>query len=76
MKQKKICIIGLGYVGLTLAVVLCEKNFLVYGTEKNNDIINKLKNHKQAHFFEKNLDKFLDKFLEKKLFISKTIHAN
>ena len=38
MKRSKatnnICVIGLGYVGLTLAIKLAEKNFNIVGIEK------------------------------------------
>ena len=42
-KINNVCVIGLGYVGLTLAVKLAEKNFNVIGIEKNIGILNKIK---------------------------------
>ena len=33
--DKDICIVGLGFVGLTLAIKMAEKNFNVFGIEKN-----------------------------------------
>ena len=44
-------IIGLGYVGLTLAVVAASKGINTYGIEVNAHIKDCLKNNK-AHFFE------------------------
>lgn len=47
-KQKaKICIIGLGYVGLPLAVAFAKKGFFVYGFDTSRLRINKLKEKKQ-----------------------------
>jgi UDP-N-acetyl-D-mannosaminuronic acid dehydrogenase len=40
--DKSVCIIGLGYVGLTLAVVLAEAGFEVRGVEINPAIAKKI----------------------------------
>ena len=37
--KNKICILGLGYVGLTLALKFCQKNFEVIGYDTNEKII-------------------------------------
>jgi len=42
-KKAKICIIGLGYVGLPLALAFLEKGFFVYGLDTNPSRINRLK---------------------------------
>ncbi len=57
----KICIAGLGYVGLTLAVSFAEVGFQVYGVDKNPETL-KLLNEGKPHFFEPRLDDLL-KFL-------------
>ena len=41
--DKDICIIGLGFVGLTLAIKMAEKDFNVIGIEKNKEILRYLK---------------------------------
>ena len=41
----KICVVGLGYVGLSTALLLTQST-LVYGIDKNPDIVNKLANGK------------------------------
>ena len=41
IKSKKILIVGLGYVGLTLALVLAETGFKVIGYDKNKKILKK-----------------------------------
>lgn len=43
--NKKICVVGLGYVGLSTALLLTQST-LVYGIDKNPDIVNKLANGK------------------------------
>lgn len=58
-----VCIIGLGYVGLTLAVTMASLGFHVVGVEKNKDAVKKLKGGK-AHFFEPGLDKLVTETLQ------------
>ena len=41
-KKNKVCIIGLGYVGLTLSLHLAKKGIKVYGYDSNTDIVNNL----------------------------------
>lgn len=75
-KDIKVCIIGLGYVGLTLAVTLAKKGILVYGVETDNNIIKKLKKNK-VHFFEPNIEKYIQSvFKNKKFFTSNKIQKN
>lgn len=65
--DKNICIIGLGYVGLTLAVAMAEKKFQIIGIEKNKNILNKLDKN-QSHFFEPQIDNKIKKIKKMKLF--------
>ena len=44
MNKKKIAIIGLGYVGLPLAIEFCKKKFDVFGFDIDKKKINELKN--------------------------------
>ena len=66
-KNKSICIIGLGFVGLTLATVMANKGFKIYGVEKNKFILKKLKN-KKGHFYEPGLNQNLIKNFKNKKF--------
>ncbi|TSC85014.1 MAG: UDP-glucose/GDP-mannose dehydrogenase [Parcubacteria group bacterium Gr01-1014_13] len=75
VESKKICVVGLGYVGLTLSVVLAEKGFQVYGITKSEELAEQLRNGK-PHFHEKGLEVLLKKFVNKNLFISATIPAD
>ena len=34
-KNNSACIIGLGFVGLTLSIVMANRGFKIYGVEKN-----------------------------------------
>jgi UDP-N-acetyl-D-mannosaminuronic acid dehydrogenase len=62
-------IVGLGYVGLTLSIIAAKKGFIVYGIDKDLNILSSIKN-KKGHFFEKGLDEALSEVLDKQLFIS------
>jgi UDP-N-acetyl-D-mannosaminuronic acid dehydrogenase len=74
-KKKNVCVIGLGFVGLTLAVSMASKGFIIYGIEKNKKIIQKIKKGK-PHFFEPNLEKKLTKLIKKKkIFFSNKLNS-
>ena len=45
-KDKSIAIVGLGYVGLPLALTFAEKNFSVIGIDIDQQKVTKLKNKK------------------------------
>lgn len=64
----RIGIIGLGYVGLTLAVAAASKGIDVYGVETNQHIKDCLKNNK-AHFFEPGLDNLIKRNNNKTLHV-------
>jgi UDP-N-acetyl-D-mannosaminuronic acid dehydrogenase len=49
-----VCIVGLGYVGLTLAVAMADTGFQVHGLEKRNDVLEGLE-FGQPHFWEPRL---------------------
>jgi len=57
----RVVIIGLGYVGLTLAVSLANSGFNVHGVEKNSRILSELVNNK-ATFLENGLNDLILKF--------------
>jgi UDP-N-acetyl-D-glucosamine dehydrogenase len=57
-KNQTVCIIGLGYVGLPLAVQCALKGYAVYGLENDkekNSLINKGESPIKEEFLEKNL---------------------
>lgn len=68
MEVKNICIIGMGFIGTTLAAVLAEAGFEVYGIEKDKEKLEKLK-HAKPHFYENGLPEVLSEQLNKNLFL-------
>ena len=57
-------IIGLGYVGLTLAMAACSSHISVYGLELNDHIKDCIKAGR-AHFYEPGLDSLIARFNDK-----------
>ena len=55
LRDHKVCIVGLGYVGLTLAVAMADAGFLVHGVEINPDVLAALA-EQRAHFSEVGLN--------------------
>ncbi len=64
MRNERICVVGMGYVGLTLALKLSELGFLVTGTDRRQRAIEPLSQGK-SHFFEHGLDELLQRELGK-----------
>ncbi|MDM5211547.1 UDP-N-acetyl-D-mannosamine dehydrogenase [Peribacillus sp. NJ4] len=58
--NKKVCIVGLGYIGLPTAAVLADKGFLVHGVDVNEEAIN-LINNGEVHIYEPDLEKVVKK---------------
>jgi UDP-N-acetyl-D-mannosaminuronic acid dehydrogenase len=65
-KSRQICMIGLGYVGLTLSVVLAEFGFKVFGYDTDGKLIEKIKNG-FVPFYEDNLEAYLHRYVGKNL---------
>lgn len=72
MKTRNVCVVGLGYVGLTLAVTYCDVGFDVYGIEPNKDVVAGVRKN-QAHFHEVGLNPLIERYLDNKLFISEKL---
>jgi len=64
MKKPKISVIGLGFVGLTLAVINAKEGFETIGIDSDKPKIKNLKNAK-PDFYEPNLSKFLKESIKK-----------
>lgn len=54
-KDKRVCVLGLGYVGLTLAVAMADVGFHVLGVEIRDSVIKGLEQG-MAHFHEPGLE--------------------
>lgn len=61
-KDQQVCILGLGYVGLTLAVVMADMGFRVLGIEIRDVVLDALGKEK-AHFHEPGLDDRLQRVI-------------
>jgi UDP-N-acetyl-D-mannosaminuronic acid dehydrogenase len=55
MSDQRVCVVGLGFVGLTLAVALAKVGYNVHGVERRTDVVAELKRGK-SHFHEPGLD--------------------
>lgn len=78
IRSYKVAIIGLGYVGLTLGLVMADQGFSIYGLDKDQTLIKQLKN-KKAPFHEKGIERFINKHVNKGLKIghdTKMINAD
>jgi UDP-N-acetyl-D-mannosaminuronic acid dehydrogenase len=74
--QKAVCVVGLGYVGLTLAVALCNAGFQIVGIERDPRI-RKSVEAGRAHFPEPGLDDLLAEQVAKGAFtVHETLPSN
>ncbi|KZM58300.1 UDP-N-acetyl-D-mannosaminuronic acid dehydrogenase [Geobacillus stearothermophilus] len=62
-KMKKVCVIGLGYIGLPTATVLANNGFEVHGVDINEKAV-ELINNGQVHIYEPDLDIMVKKTVE------------
>src|SRR3989344_7703527 len=58
--RRGVCVLGLGYVGLTLTITLRECGVLVYGVDVNHAVVSGI-NTARPHFYEKGLESLLRK---------------
>jgi UDP-N-acetyl-D-mannosaminuronic acid dehydrogenase len=68
--NKKICIMGMGYIGLPTAALLANRGYQVHGVDINQHIIDTI-NRGEIHIVEPDLDKFV-----KTAVIANTLTAN
>ncbi|GCE22075.1 nucleotide sugar dehydrogenase [Dictyobacter kobayashii] len=67
--QHEICVVGLGFVGLTLAATFADAGVRVLGYEQNRNAC-QLLNQGQVHFYEKGLPEILNQRLNNGLTIT------
>ena len=72
LKSRQIAVIGLGYVGLTLAVSMADVGYKVIGVDSDRSVVEKL-NSKIPHIHEVGLESILNFHLGKNLRISSTV---
>ena len=68
--KKKITVIGLGYVGFPSYLLMLEKKLNVYGYDKNQQLLNRIKNGKYLSK-EKSIQALYKKYLSKIRLINK-----
>ncbi|MAF34600.1 hypothetical protein CMO91_02020 [Candidatus Woesearchaeota archaeon] len=71
-KTRHVCIVGMGYVGLTLAVTMADVGLKVTGTDISPDVVSELGKAKPP-FHETGLQKVLERTLNKTLTVQSTI---
>ncbi|OUU44709.1 MAG: UDP-N-acetyl-D-mannosamine dehydrogenase [Verrucomicrobia bacterium TMED56] len=64
MKEKKVCVIGLGYIGLPTAALLANNGFSVIGVDINLDVVSKI-NEGKIQIIEPDLDQFIKSVISK-----------
>lgn len=64
--MKKICILGLGYIGLPTAAILTRAGYEVFGVDVNKSVIDAI-NKGKVHIFEPNLDMLVKRAVENNL---------
>ena len=74
IKSRKICVLGLGYVGLPLSLVLADKGFTVVGYDINQAQLDQL-NEGIIPFHEQGLDSFFHRHLGEKFFITSDLSS-
>jgi nucleotide sugar dehydrogenase len=73
--DRSVCVLGLGYVGLTLATTMASSGFRVWGAEIRPEIVGALRQGK-PHFHEPGLEEQLRRVLESgTLTVNETIPA-
>ncbi len=74
--MKKICVIGLGYIGLPTACMLANSGYNILGVDVNDDVINLL-NSGSIHIEEEGLKELFKKAIdEKKIKVSKNVEKS
>ena len=63
IRDREVCILGLGYVGLTLAVTMADIGFKVVGVEVLDDVVESLSKG-VPHFFEPGLESRLKRVIK------------
>ena len=65
-RDGKVCVLGLGYVGLTLAVAMADAGFEVLGVEIRDEVLEDLRRG-EPHFHEPGLQEKLRRALRERM---------
>lgn len=69
VKSRKVCVIGLGFVGVTLAVILSESGFQVYGFDVDSEKVASIKD-RTPPFHEDGLSTYLNRYVDQNFHVS------
>ena len=70
--KNSVCVLGLGYVGLTLSLVMAKSNIKVFGYDKNKKTLNQIQKLK-PNVYEKGIKNILKQTLNKNFYITNKI---
>jgi UDP-N-acetyl-D-mannosaminuronic acid dehydrogenase len=70
--KEKICVLGLGYIGLPTAAILSNRGFTVHGVDVNQEIVETI-NKGDIHIIEPGLNKLVKSSIEKGKLIASTV---
>ena len=74
IKSRKVCVLGLGYVGLPLSLILADKGFKVFGYDIDQIRLDQLKEG-VVPFHEPGLDAFLHRHLQNQFSLSNDLNS-
>jgi|TARA_B100000315_G_scaffold257248_1_gene305489 nucleotide sugar dehydrogenase len=72
IKDKKVLVVGLGYVGLTLSLILADSGFSVNGYDISEELTSKLEN-KIPPFYEAGIEEFINTHVGRRIKILRTL---
>ena len=67
--DKKVCIFGLGYIGLPTALLIASNGYKVIGIDVNKDVVKSL-NNAELHIIEPGLEELLKKNIDEKKLVA------
>ena len=70
MSELKVCVLGLGYIGLPTAVIVAKAGYRVVGVDISDEVVQKV-NSGEAHFQEPDLDSQLAYVVNRKQLVAK-----
>ena len=73
--HEKICILGLGYIGLPSAAFIASRGHKVIGVDINEEVVKNV-NRGNTHFYEPNLDKIVKDSIESKNLEARNVPCN
>jgi UDP-N-acetyl-D-mannosaminuronic acid dehydrogenase len=74
-REKKVCVVGTGHIGLPLAAVLADIGFQVIGYDTNDDFVSRVNTTGTVDFREEGLEALLRTHLHRRLTLSSTLPA-